>query len=95
MRFVDFGAAYSLNTESGRKGEEKTTASLEKTHMWTHFELLFAVVHLHVQAVRPVPVAVDDVCLAVAVKVSQSNPSSMLHGILHTCRYTFMCSVKH
>lgn len=39
---------------------------------------------------RPVPVPVDDVCLAVTVEVCQSNPSAMLHGVLHTYRYLAM-----
>lgn len=61
--------------------------------MWIYLELLFAVVHLHVQAMRSVPVPVDNVCLAVTVEVSQSNPSSMLYGIFHTCSYMVMCSI--
>lgn len=60
---------------------------------WTHFELLFAVVHLHIQAMGSVPIPIHDVCLAVTVEVGQNNSSSMLHGILHTCSYVVMYSV--
>ena len=49
-----------------------------------YLEPLFPVVHLDVQAVWPVPVAVDDVGLAVAVKVSQGHAPAMLHRILQT-----------
>lgn len=52
----------------------------------THLELLFAVIQLHIQAVRSIPVSIDDVCLAVAVEVCQSDPSAVLHGVLHTYR---------
>jgi hypothetical protein len=34
--------------------------------------------------VWPVPVAVDDVCLAVAVEVSQGDAPAVLHGVLQT-----------
>ena len=45
--------------------------------------LLAAVAHLHVQAMRSVPVAVYDVRLAVTVEVSERHPAAMLHGVLH------------
>lgn len=34
-----------------------------------------------------VPVPVHDVCLSVPVEVCQSDPSAVLHGVLHTYRY--------
>lgn len=52
----------------------------------THLELLFTVIQLHVQAMRSIPVPIDDICPAVTVEVCQSNPSAMLHGVLHTYR---------
>lgn len=45
---------------------------------------MFAVIQLHVQAMRSIPVPVDDVCLSVTVEICQSDPSAMLHGVLHT-----------
>lgn len=55
-------------------------------HIRTYLELLFAVVELHEEAMRPVPVAVDDVRPAVPVEVGQSDASAVLHGVLHACR---------
>ena len=49
-----------------------------------YLEPLLPVVHLDVQTVWPVPVAVDDVCLAVAVEVSQGDAPAVLHGVLQT-----------
>ena len=44
---------------------------------------------------RPIPVPVDDVCLAVTVEVCQSDPSAVLHGVLHTYRDMVIHSVVH
>lgn len=40
--------------------------------------------HLQVEAVGAVPVAVDDVHFAVAVKVRQGHTPSVLVGVVHT-----------
>lgn len=60
--------------------------SLAWLHIRTYFKLLFPVVQLHEEAMRSVPVAVDDVRPAVPVEVGQSDASAVLHGVLHACR---------
>lgn len=61
--------------------------------LWTHLELLLSVIHLQVQAVGSIPVPIDNVSLAIAVKIGQSNPSAMLHGVLQTYRNMVILSV--
>lgn len=55
-------------------------------HIKTYFKLLFPVVQLHEEAMRSIPVAVDDVRPAISVEIRQSDASAVLHGVLHACR---------
>lgn len=55
-------------------------------HIKTYFKLLFPVIQLHEEAVRSIPVAVDNVRPAIPVEVRQSDTSAVLHGVLHACR---------
>ncbi len=52
----------------------------------THLESLLAV--LQVQAVWTVPVAVNDVCLSVTVKVCQRHTSPVLISVFNSCHHT-------
>lgn len=66
-----------------------TGCSKCREHLGTHLKLLFPVIELHVQTMRSIPVPVDNVCLAIPIKVCKSNPSAMLHGVLQTYRIWF------
>lgn len=52
----------------------------------THLESLLGV--LQVEAVWAVPVAVNDVCLSIAVKVGQRHPSPVLISVFNSCHHT-------